>query len=386
MARKNDFVKTKYSNIYSLARSNGSTDFYTNFMLDGISYQKKNLSEMFGVTTAIQARDALHDLRAALRRGEDPFSEVDTFKVKDVVLQSIKERKPKNKLKDNSHYKRSLELFYFNYIHPVIGHLRLDKVTRAHTEKILESLGNNTKSFKLTLNVLMFKIFEDKFRSGKIKSNPFYQLDYGSHEPKASFDIRFNEPMETVARKLYHSAQTIQGTHKLLFIMSIMTVRRIGELHQLKFSHINRYSNGDWYVIATKDITKTGIEEKYPLPDEVVKLLPSHILEDAYKDEPLFSFCYSGMFKKFSVLVKKANLQLNKGHKFTPHDNRYLFISILASQGIDSDLADRCLSHNNKKDIKQIYLDVPFAKRKEVFEVWWNFLRVEIPIQSFYES
>jgi hypothetical protein len=54
---------------------------------------------------------------------------------------------------------------------------------------------------------------------------------------------------------------------------------------------------------------------------------------------------------------------------------RHLFISILASLGIDTDVADRCLSHNNKKNIKQIYLDIPFEKRKKIFEKWWDFLR-----------
>jgi hypothetical protein len=42
-----------------------------------------------------------------------------------------------------------------------------------------------------------------------------------------------------------------------------MVIRRIGELFQLKYSHINQYSDASWYVIATEDITKTGIIEKH---------------------------------------------------------------------------------------------------------------------------
>ncbi len=375
MARKNNFKKTKYANVFSLEKPNGKKDYYVNFMLNGITYQKKNLTKLFDSTTAKQASEKLEEIKSELRNGKDPFTSSGGDTVKDIVLADIAKKKPLNDKKDNSHYKRSLELFYNNHIHPIIGHLRLDKVKREHALKILGNLEGNTKSFKLTLNVLMFKIFEKEFRDGNIKSNPFYELDYGSHKPKASFDIRFNEPMESVAKRLYQTALSYRASHRLLLLMNIMTVRRIGELHQMRFSHINQYSDGSWYVIATEDITKTGIEEKYPLPSEVVELLPENVLDPEFEDEQLFSFAYSGMFKHAANLVTQADIQLNNGHKFTPHDNRYLFLSILASLGVDTDLADRCLSHNHKKEIKQIYLDTPYSKRKSIFEQWWEFLR-----------
>lgn len=385
MARKNELQKTKFQNIYSLKNSAGKEEYYASFMLGGISYQKKNLTKRFpSATTAKKASEVLEEVKSNLRNGINQFTDnTNKNKVRDIVLKSIDEKKPKTEGKDNSHYKRSLELFYTNYIDPVIGHLTLGNVRREHAEKILASLDGNTKSFKLMLNVLMFKIFETEFRAGRIKSNPFYELDYGSHKPKDDFDTRFNEPMQTIAKKYYKTALEFNPSHRLLFLMSIMTARRIGELHQLKYSHINRYaeenedgeSTNEWYVVATEDITKTGIKEKYPLPYEVVELLPENILDDEYRDEQLFKFAYSGMFLKQSKLIKDANIKLNDGYKITSHDNRYLFVSILVSLGIDSDLADRCLSHNNKKSIKQIYLDIPYTKRKEIFEKWWNFLR-----------
>jgi integrase len=239
----------------------------------------------------------------------------------------------------------------------------------------LESLDGLSKTRKLSLNVLMFKLFEDEFRKGNIRSNPFYNLDYGTHNSKASFDIRLNEPMENVAKKLYHTVLEFPIKHRLILMMSIMLARRMGELHALKCSHVKKYENGEYYVLATKDITKTKIEEKYPLPREIIELLPWNIFDDEYKNEPLFSFCSSGIYGKWKELIKNADIQLNEGHKLTTHDNRYLFLSILSSHGLDSDLVDRCLSHNNTKNIKQIYLDVNYEKRKEIFETWWNFLR-----------
>ena len=139
------------------------------------------------------------------------------------------------------------------------------------------------------------------------------------------------------------------SSHRLILLISIMLARRIGEIYKLKCSHIKQYENGDYYVLATSDITKTSIEEKYPLPLEIVELLPSEVLNSEYANENLFSFSSSGVSLKWNKLVKDANIALNDGYTLTSHDNRYLFLSILSSRGIDSDLVDRCLSHNNTK-------------------------------------
>jgi len=374
MARKNSFQKTKYKNIVSLENASGKNEFYANFMLDGVSYQKKNLTKLFGSTTAKKASDMLEEIKSDIRNGKNPFSNPGSSKVKDIILNSIKDRKSE---KDNTKYKNNLTTFYNLHIDPVIGHLKLDKVKDTHVNKILKSLEGSSKTHKLNLNVLMFKIFETEFRNGNISINPFYDLDYGNHKKKATFDTRLNETKEDVAKKLFNTALEFDLSHRLLLTMSIMLARRIGELYKLRCSHIKRYSNGEWYILATPDITKTGVNEKYPLPIEVVKLLPDVVLDDEYANEPLFSFCYSGMFLKWHKLVKDADIQLNDGYKITPHDSRYFFISILTSLNVDSDVANRCLSHDNKKNIKQIYLDVDYATRKATFETWWSFLRSE---------
>jgi hypothetical protein len=109
MARKNNFEKTRYRNIFSLKNANDRAEYYANFMLDGISYQKKNFSKLFGCTTAKQASDVLEEVKTELRKGNDPFSKANGLKVKDIVLKSIKDKKSE---KDNTLYKRSLTSFF----------------------------------------------------------------------------------------------------------------------------------------------------------------------------------------------------------------------------------------------------------------------------------
>ncbi len=375
MARKNNFEKTKYKNIISLKDASGKTHFYTNFMLDGVSYQKKNLTKLFNATTAKQASDVLEQVKSDLRQNKNPFNGSRDGKVKDIVLESINNRKPIGK---DTAYKKSIEGFYYNYIDPVIGHLFLDKVNDEHVKKIMKSLEGYRKEYKQNLQILMYRIFEKEFRKGNIRHNPFYDLDYGTHRPKSDFDTRLNETIESVARKLYRTALEYTPKYRLILLMSVMLVRRIGEIHQLKLSNIKQYSDGDWYILATKDITKTDIEEKYPLPAEVVELLPLNSLdEEEYKNAPLFDFSKDGVFLNYKKLVKKAKIDINEGYSLTSHDNRKLFLSILSFSGTDSDLADRCLSHKGKGGMKGVYLDVPYRIRKEIFEDWWDFLRLE---------
>ena len=375
MARKNNFEKTKYKNIISLKDAGGKTHFYANFMLDGVSYQKKNLTKLFNATTAKQASDVLEQVKSDIRQNKNPFNGSRDGKVKDIVLESIDNRKPVGK---DTAYKKSIKGFYYNYIDPVIGHLFLDKVNDEHVKKIMKSLEGFRKEYKQNLQILMYRIFEKEFRKGKISHNPFYDLDYGKHTSKSDFDTRLNEPIEDVARKLYKTALDFNKKYRLVLLMSVMLVRRVGELHQIRLNNIKKFSNGDWYILATKDITKSEIEEKYPLPMEIVNLLPLDVLEDEeYKDAPLFDFSMGSILLNYKKLVKEAKIDINEGYTLTSHDNRKMFLSILSFSGTDSDLADRCLSHSGKGGMKQVYLDVPYRIRKEIFEDWWDFLRYE---------
>jgi len=375
MARKNNFEKTKYKNIVSLIDAAGQINFYCNFMLDGVSYQKKNLTKLFNATTAKQASDVLEQIKSDLRQNKNPFNGSRDGKVKDIVLESIDNRKPVGK---DTAYKKSIKGFYYNYIDPVIGHLFLDKVNDEHIKKIMKSLEGYRKEYKQNLQILMYRIFEKEFRKGRINHNPFYDLDYGKHTTKSDFDTRLNEPIEDVSRKLYKTALEFNKKYRLVLLMSIMLVRRVGELHQLRLNNIKKFSNGDWYILATKDITKSEIEEKYPLPSEIVNLLPLDLLEvEEFKDAPLFDFSMSSILLNYKKLVKEAKIDINEGYSLTSHDNRKMFLSILSFSGTDSDLADRCLSHSGKGGMKQVYLDVPYRIRKEIFEEWWDFLRIE---------
>ena len=39
----------------------------------------------------------------------------------------------------------------------------------------------------------------------------------------------------------------------------------------------------------------------------------------------------------------------------------------MVKKGFDSDMLDQCLSHKNKQEIKDVYLEVGFEKRTKIF-------------------
>ena len=99
--------------------------------------------------------------------------------------------------------------------------------------------------------------------------------------------------------------------------------------------------------------------------------------EEEYKNAPLFDFSMSSILLNWNKLVEEAKIDINEGYTLTSHDNRKLFLTILSEKGQDTDLTDRCLSHNQGIGMKNTYLDVSYQVRQAIFEDWWNFLRFE---------
>ncbi len=375
--RKKDLVKTKYSGIYSYEVGVKKYHFYAHFMLDGTRYQYKNLTKLdSNVTTGKKADDKLDEIKSLLRKGEDPFDKnISKETIKDIILDLIEKKKPKYKEKSNDPYRRNLKLFFLKYVDPVIGHLKFQKVTDKHVDKILKSIDHLSKGRKLFLHILMFHEFENRFRARKIDYNPFFDIDYGQDKTKPSLDIRLNESLESVIKKLYKTTLELKTNQKLLFLISIMCARRVGEIHQLKFKNIKKSKEGLYYVSAEPEITKTGIYEKYPIPKEVIKLLPLEVLEEEYEETPLFNFCRNTIYTHYPKLLRETKISFNNDYSLSTHDHRRIFISLMVKKGFDSDMLDQCLSHKNKQDIKDIYMEVGFEKRTEIFNKYWKLIR-----------
>ena len=265
-----------------------------------------------------------------IRKGEDPFGKnIKREIVRDIITDQIENKKPKHKDKDNSRYKESLKIFYDKYIDDIIGHLKFDKVTKTHVNKILKKIEHLSPERQVLLKVLLYNEFESRFRNREIIENPFYNLDFGKKTKKVKLDIRLNESLESVAKKLYFNIINSSYTTKLLLIINLMCARRVGEIYELVYADIKKDSDGKYFILAHPNITKTSIYEKYPLPNEVVELLPRDISEVKYAKKRLFDFHKNTIYANYNKLIEGSNIEINNNFKITSHDSRNIFISLL---------------------------------------------------------
>lgn len=373
--RKNKLIKTDEENIYTCETKDGKTHFYLNFEFNNKRYQRKNITKLFKVKTLKEAKKRFGAIVTSIEEGEDPFSSnVRKETIKDVVIDQIEKKKPKYKGKDNSNYKKSLEVFYYKYIDDVIGHLKFDMIRKNHIDEILKKMKHLSAERQGLLNVLLYNEFEKRFRKRAMEENLLYGLNYGSKVKKVKLDIRLNEKLEQVAQKLYTNIINSSYRTKLLLLINLMCARRIGEIYELKYQDIKIDDNGTYYVLAHPLITKTGIHEKYLLPKEAVELLPEDIHEVKNAKERMFKFHKNTIYLNYNKLIEKSKIKFNNDFKITSHDSRNIFISLLVKKGFDSALADGCLSHA-ASDTKGIYLEVGYEARHNMFEEYWNILR-----------
>jgi len=373
--RKNKLIKTDEENIYTCETKDGKTHYYLNFEFNNKRYQRKNITKLYKVKTLKEAKKRFGAIVIMIEEGEDPFSSnIRKETVKDIVIDQIANKKSKYKGKDNSAYKIGLEGFYYKYIDDVIGHLKFEKITINHINKILKMIMHLSSDRQVILKVLLYNEFEKRFRKREIKENPLYDIDFGPKSKKVKLDIRLNEKLETVAQKLYANIIDSNYRTKLLLLINLMCARRIGEIHELLYQDIKIDDDGTYYVLAHPLITKTAIHERYPLPEEAIKLLPNDIHELKSREKRIFTFHKNTIYLNYNKLIEQSNIKFNSNFKITTHDSRNIFISLLVKKGFDSALADGCLSHGIA-DSKGIYLDVGYEARYNLFDEYWEILR-----------
>lgn len=367
-------IKTKFKSIYQYKTPSGEIQYYTTFRLEGKKYERKNLSKMFPtINSPKQASDKLEYIKSEIRQGRNPFVK-SLVTIDDIVKDDISKRDIVEK------YRQDLLSFYTIYVKDTIGHLKLEKVTREHISKILTKLKDVSTTRRKMLRALLHDIFSYAHNTGAIRINPMYKLDYGKEKPIVEIDNVLDDKPLDVARKLYQAALTYNlcreksiQEYRLLFTLSVMTARRVGELHKLQYGDI-KFSGDEVFVIPRISTTKTNMQDKYILPREAVLLLPDDIQDEEQKDKQLFSMSTPAIFDNYNKLIEHIKIKTYNDFKITSHLNRKLMVTILVEQGVDSTIADRLLSHK-ESSVKNIYLTISYEKRKEAFENYWSLLR-----------
>jgi len=210
MSRKHEKIKTKYLNIYEIDDTGGQKNYIANFNYQGKRYGDRNLTKLFGVKTALQAFNKLHEIKVLISSGENPFLD-DSLKVDDLITRYFSQLKSEN---SRSKYVEIHSYVYSKHIKPIIGHLFIDKVTPEHINRIIHNMRTQSLSSASIRKVktILNPIFQEAFLNENIKRNilnlaKFVKKGSGI-SAKGSKEIltqRLEEPLENAVKKLFQS-------------------------------------------------------------------------------------------------------------------------------------------------------------------------------------
>lgn len=389
MARKNDLTKTKYPNIYETISNNGEKEYFARWTQNGRSYSPKNLTRLFGCTTAKQSLTKLDEIKILISKGDDPF-EVDNRSdlnktITELVLSEIQDRPA------GEEYKYIQEKIYMKHVDPHIGKLKLEDL-KMHTIVDLfrklkktekdDTIVNLKKTINPTLDHAVDEGLTDKnpLQSRRVKQMTKASPGSGKAPLKHRLTGMDDNRYVNTARQIYNAALVVSKESlkkqrgrmpdrelKIAFLLVLMTGRRRSEMLDINYSDITEYGT----VKTRIESTKTSVWEEYPLPSEVLELLEPNGIGKILPN--LSRSTYSDYIRKF---IDDLELSLHAGMKVDGHDTRNLFLTIMSKETKNPFLCDTALSHSKSKhNMLLTYYEPDLSDYKELFEHYWDLLR-----------
>jgi len=361
--RKDEYTKVKgFDNIYEKVGKNKRKSFYVRFKYRGVDYYLKNFTYHFGSRNASAANDAIITAKGIIANGGNPFEKKQVIKttLNDYFYIYIKNIQGEDKYIKTKYYEK--------HIKPIIGNKKLDTIEEEHIHKVLNSptLKNLSRRSKNTTRMILSPIFKKAIKNKLMTINPLEEIKFVKSTKKKPLESKLVDDEKTVVQKIYNLIMAMEDLElKTIFLFALMVGRRRSEILRLTREDIR-----DDKVFASYEITKTQIDEKYPLPSEIIKLL--NILPN---DNPIFKYHKDHVTKQYTKMIKESDIQFSKNEHITFHETRHLFTSIMTIETRNFNLVDKCISHTKNEDRQSTYLSFSYENRKKVFEDYWEICR-----------
>lgn len=332
----------------------------------GKEYPVKNFTKIFDCKTVEDVEEKIKMCKDMWDRGEEPFDNRTFGERAYHYFNSL--TNPKTK----SIYRQSYDKHCKKYIHD----LKPNQLSQTIIKKIYNGMvvcpDVNSSSTIEKARTYLSPVFKELYEDRKITIN------YLRKEPIPDLEdnnilLPLNERLydvdyKIIARKLYNGILKIERDDIRNYILfTLMTARRRAEVFRTTHKHINLNIKK---IKATKDITKTKIEDEYPIPEEIIDYL-----KNSDKEYPL-KVDEKSYYKAWKKLLLDEDIKVHQ--VFRLYDTRHLFTSTM--QEIHPEkwkVIDECLSHI-PKTIDNTYHSRRFEKRKEIFEEYWEILRTPI--------
>jgi integrase len=248
------------------------------------------------------------------------------------------------------------------YINPVIGHMNIHEVKRAHIKKLLEDMNKTPIMANLTLSVIR-KMFNFAIEEEITEVNPA-QLMREPYAKKSKTRVLNDNEINLFWNNFTNVDERpkIDKTTALALRMCLVTAQRQGEITGMKWSNIE----GDFYLLEP-EFSKNDLPHKIPL-----SFLAREIIKEAEKykcGEYIFPSFKLGKFRGKRLNTSTLSLAINKQLRFvdvpafTPHDLRRTAATILASMKIRIEVISALLNHK-QAGITSIYVRHAFDSDK----------------------
>lgn len=360
--RKHTLNKTSKPCIYTIKMVDGRVNYIVRFSYLNKNYGQRNFTKLFGTDSTKSTFDKLQEVRIELSRGNNPFEKEKVTTLNEYFEEHI------NSFQGKTQY--TLQKYYDKHVKPIIGNNDIALITRKQIEKILQGTLKNTASkTKSDLKLILNPIFKKSIRDKKRTDNPLEGIKFKKPQPKPELTYRVVSDLKFAAKELYRLISQEEDLElRAVLLIALMTARRRGEILKLKYSDII-----DDKVFVPVDITKTKTPDIYPLPHEVLEIISQLPVNT---DNKLFTVGEARVTRAFTRLISKSNIVLSDGSKFTLHDTRNLFQSIMIPETNNPQLVDRCISHRQDGSMMSVYLSFSYEKRESIFKKYWNITRI----------
>lgn len=359
MSLQNVKVKLNgYQNLFKYENAKGQIHYYAEVIRNSKRYGQKNLTKLFDAQTPKQAEKALNYIYAELDKGNDPFN-IRSEKLDDLFEEHLK--------KLNEPTKTTQKYQYNKWIKPRIGHLKISKIQEHHFVTIMDDVdaAKLQPSTKLALKELLSPIFKRELTRKTITSNILSSIKIKAPRKKFIIPVTL-DAMENEIRKIFDAINDLpltEGDTRALFLTTLLTGRRIGELEKLLYSDID-FETG--WVRPRPETTKTQKTAthlyKYKIPPIVLMLL-----EPLQTNEKIFTYHQAS----YTKLWKKMLLDYKINPTYTAHKTRHFMISIMGKHYERNTLDEILLSHTNQN------ADAPYITHSddlisEIYERYWS--------------
>ncbi len=314
------------------------------------------------------ARDAAFQQRKLIQQGINPLAERQRrqwsgIQTIDDLFKDWFEHDLKDRLKHPNIPKR----VYTKEIRPVIGKLKIDQVTALDVREVIRRIVDSNRP-TIANDTLMYmkQLFRHANKLDLTQINPaaaFRVNDAGGVEESRA-RVLTEEEIETVFRVFRENNVSFTRENYLACCLYLVLGVRNSELCQAPWTEFDLES-AIWEI--PKERTKNGISLLIPLPRQAVEWLQElkiRAIESDYvfpsrrrSKNPYMGSDTITTAIKYLFGQDKARPTKNKMEDvdyFVVHDLRRTFRTLASAEGVDGQVAERCLNHK-LKGVEGIY-------------------------------